>query len=223
MKDPNEMNPWHDWSAEVGRRLLQQQQQIDRLEAQLAQIQGKLKALEAKPTYNIESIEYRFDQLKVEKLEGTLNIGMTLPGGDGTEQLPGTGNVEQFTVGDEPNYYPSAQSTMTQPEGPYRELANRVDGYVSSEGQQRLLSHELELELPLDPHHRRIVLEDVRKQLPARIHHYIQQLTKEEQEQLRSSPGQMTERIFEKTKRDAEAAIGAYMRQLKANVVQPEG
>lgn len=223
MKDPNELNPWHDWSAEVGRRLHRQQQQIDQLEMQLSQVLGKLQQLEAKPTYNIESIQYRFDQLKVEKLEGTLNIGMTLPGGEGGDPIPGTGEVEQFTVGDEPTYYPAAPSSgMPQPEAPYRDLAARVDGYIASEGERRLLSHELELGMQLDPHHRRMVLEDIRKQLPARIRHYIQQLTKEEQAKL-SSPGTITESIYEKTKRDAEAALAAYMRQLKSTYPKQEG
>jgi spore germination protein PC len=225
MKDPNELNPWQDWSAEVGRRLHQQQLQIERLETQLAQLLGKFKALEAKPTYTIENINYRFDQLKVEKLEGTLNIGMTLPGGEnGDGSFPGAGEVEQLTVGDGPNYYPDApSSTQPQPEGPFRELSKRLDGYVASEGERRLLGHEMELGMQLDVHHRRSVLEDVRKQLPARIRHYIQQMTREEQEQARSNPGDMTERIFQKTKRDAEAAIAAYMRQLKTAHPPSEG
>lgn len=226
MKDPNESNPWQDWSAEVGRRLHQQQLRIDRLEAQLTQLLGQYKALEAKPTYTIENINYRFDQLKVEKLEGTLNIGMTMPGGEanGDSPFPGTGEVEQLTVGDNPNYYPDAPSTMPpQPEGPFRELSQRLDGYVASEGERRLLGHEMELGMQLDVHHRRSVLEDVRKQLPARIRHYIQQMTREEQEQARSNPGDMTERIFQKTKRDAESAIAAYMRQLKAASLPSEG
>lgn len=29
-----------------------------------------------KPTTNIERIDYQFDQLKIERLEGTLNIGL---------------------------------------------------------------------------------------------------------------------------------------------------
>ncbi|WP_214629940.1 spore germination protein GerPC [Paenibacillus agaridevorans] len=223
MKDPNELNPWHVWSAEVSRRLHQQQLQIERLEAQLSQLQNKISMLEAKPSYNVESIQYRFDQLKVERLEGTLNIGMTLPGGEAADSTTGTGEVEQFTVGDQPNYYPVQQPMGTQQaEGPFRALAGRLDGYMASEGERRLLSQEMELGMQLDPHHRRIVLEDVRKQLPARIKHYINQLSKEEQENL-SNPGAMTERIFERTKRDAEAAIGAYMRQLKDTYPQSEG
>lgn len=225
MKDPNELNPWQDWSAEVGRRLHQQQLQIDRLETQLTQLLGKFKTLEAKPTYTIENINYRFDQLKVEKLEGTLNIGMTLPGGpNGDAAFPGTGEVEQLTVGDDPNYFPDAQaSAPPQPEGPFRELTKRLDGYVASEGERRLLGHEMELGMQLDVHHRRSVLEDVRKQLPSRIRHYIQQMTREEQDQARSNPGDMTERIFQKTKRDAEAAIAAYMNQLKSAYPPSEG
>ncbi|MHA6483763.1 spore germination protein GerPC [Paenibacillus sp. strain BS8-2] len=224
MKDPNEVNPWQDWSAEVGRRLHQQQLQIERLETQLTQLLSKFKTLEAKPTYTIENINYKFDQLKVERLEGTLNIGMTMPGGESSSSpVPATGDVEQLTVVDDQNYYPDLTSSPVQPEGPFRDLEKRIDGYVASEGERRLLSHEMELGVQLDVHHRRSVLEDVRKQLPARIHHYIQQLTREEQQEGRSNPGEITERIFEKTKRDAESAIAAYMRQLKAAYPSSEG
>ena len=36
----------------------------------------EIDALKDKPPINVERLEYKFDQLKIEKLDGTLNIGI---------------------------------------------------------------------------------------------------------------------------------------------------
>ena len=46
-----------------------------------------MKTAESKPLYHIDSLAYHFDQLKVEKLDGTLNIGMTPPSEDTIKEI----------------------------------------------------------------------------------------------------------------------------------------
>ncbi|GIP38120.1 hypothetical protein J31TS4_14000 [Paenibacillus sp. J31TS4] len=62
--------------------LAMQRDQLASLSARLEELQASVDALGDRKQTVIEKIEYTFDQLKVETLEGTLNIGIT-PGGVG--------------------------------------------------------------------------------------------------------------------------------------------
>ncbi|MBD2869522.1 spore germination protein GerPC [Paenibacillus arenilitoris] len=213
MQQMNQLSPWQIWSLEVQNALKAQQERIDGLESQLAELCEKIKQLEAKPTYNIESIEYHFDQLKVEKLDGTLNIGMTAPG-DGDESFPGT--VDQLAVA-KPEVFPAAGPAIPPPTGPYADIYAGMNRYLDTEALQKLQSFESELCLPLDPYHRRIIIEDVRKQLPPRIEYYLQAASKGNNGQNGAgNNGDVTGQVLAKTKRDADAAMLAYMKQLQS-------
>ncbi|GKU79683.1 spore germination protein GerPC [Paenibacillus sp. L3-i20] len=225
MKEQNQLSPWQVWSNAVEQRLKNNKLQIEQLECTVADLCAQLKKLEAKPTYNIESIEYHFDQLKVEKLDGTLNIGMTAPGmggngGNGVE--PFSSNIEQLSVNNQ-NQYPSASPAITPPEGPYNDIFRKLNHFLDNDAPHLLMQHEDALTLPLDPYHRKIIIEDVRKQMPTRIHYYLQRMKKEDKEALDAYPNLLIDDVYGKTKQDAETAISAYMRQLKEGNALPGG
>lgn len=213
MQQPTQLSPWQSWSLEVQNKLKAQQEQIAKLETQVAALCEQVKQLEGRPTYNIESIEYHFDQLKVEKLDGTLNIGMTAPGA-GDDSFPGS--IEQLAVS-KPNVFPSAAPAITPQAGPYTDIYTEMNRYLDSEAQQRLLAYENELSIPLDPYHRRIIIEDVRKQVPTRIQYYLQRSESiSEGEQAANDTESIISSVLAKTIRDADAAMLAYMRQLQS-------
>ncbi|MCM3627313.1 spore germination protein GerPC [Paenibacillus glycanilyticus] len=213
----NGLSPWQAWSLELQTKLRTQQSQIFSLEQQLAAISAQLKQLESKPTYHIEKLEYHFDQLKVEKLEGTLNIGMTPPG------VPnGDGDIEQLSVPPKPpNTYPAAPSGFIPPSEPYADVRAEVDRYLSLQGMQKLVALESEYGVELDPYHRKMVLEDIRKQMPTRIHFYMQLKPGESESgpnghaQETQTEQQKKEVIISKTVRDADAAMQRYIQLLK--------
>jgi spore germination protein PC len=68
MQEPNAHSPWQAWAMDVQGRLSEQQRCIDKLQRQVDALCAQVQQLEARPTYNVEKIEYRFDQLKVEQL-----------------------------------------------------------------------------------------------------------------------------------------------------------
>ncbi|WP_028610407.1 spore germination protein GerPC [Paenibacillus harenae] len=219
MQQHNQLSPWQIWSLDVQQKLKSQQEQIDRLEAQVAALCEQLKQLEARPAYNIESIEYHFDQLKVEQLDGTLNIGMTAPG-SGNDSFPGS--IEQLAV-NQPEVFPSAGPSIPPQSGPYTDIFNEMNRYLDTEAQQKLIMYENELCIPLDPYHRRIVIEDVRKQVPTRIQYYLREGERGAEEQSAAvDDNAIISRVLAKTKRDADAALLAYMRQLQ-NGSAPSG
>ncbi|MFK4998183.1 spore germination protein GerPC [Bacillus sp. N9] len=54
----------------------QQQNEILKLRKELNRLENEVNKLKEKPGITVERLEYKFDQLKVETLEGTLNIGL---------------------------------------------------------------------------------------------------------------------------------------------------
>ncbi|RAP78693.1 hypothetical protein DL346_06415 [Paenibacillus montanisoli] len=217
---------------------------IDRLNKRLEALNGRLDAAEAKPSYHIDTIQYHFDQLKVEKLDGTLNIGLTppneeqikeigqlvMPNGTSTVvvndpvQKPGGGKP---TVNNEkPNQFPMTPSNggpaAVMPAAPYPEIRLVIDRYLDQNAPQLLGELESEFDLALDPYHRRLVVEDIRKQMSARIQFYIQAAEREQKDKEGGNEGgqpptdgQLQQDVIAKTTRDIHSALRSYMSRLK--------
>lgn len=217
MHPSNQLSPWQAWSFEVQQKLKQHQERLDCLEEQLNAISKQLKQLEAKPSHNIERIEYHFDQLKVEKLDGTLNIGMTVPG-NGDD--PSANSIEQMTVGKQIQY-PSASPAGMKREAPsqealYQDIYKKLNHFLDSEAQQILVQCENERGVALDPHHRRMIIDDIRRQLPDRIRYYLNQHKNGDNQAAEAYPDLIADQVFAKTKRDADTALHSYMQQLQS-------
>ncbi|MCY9665325.1 spore germination protein GerPC [Paenibacillus alginolyticus] len=68
---------WQQWAQQVSAYIERQKQRIDTLEQTVTKLQTDLNALKNQKGVHIDRIEYKFDQLKVEKLDGTLTIGIS--------------------------------------------------------------------------------------------------------------------------------------------------
>ncbi|KQX60785.1 MULTISPECIES: spore germination protein GerPC [unclassified Paenibacillus] len=68
---------WQQWAQQVSAYIEMQKQRIDTLEQTVSKLQTDLNALKNQKGVHIDKIEYKFDQLKVEKLDGTLTIGIS--------------------------------------------------------------------------------------------------------------------------------------------------
>ena len=73
----NNYQSWQSWVQQVMKHMENQQQLINQLTQKIEQLQ-----MNESPKTVIEKIEYHFDQLKIDTLEGTLQIGLT-PNGSG--------------------------------------------------------------------------------------------------------------------------------------------
>lgn len=225
-------------------KLLEQQQLMTELQRQLDELRARVQAAESRPVYHIEKMEYAFDQLKVEKLDGTLNIGMTppneeyikeigqlvMPGGLSAPGKKPAASSDAAASG--PNQFPSMGATSgpgaTAPQPPYPEIRQQVDLYLNQTAPEKLVQLEYEFDIPLDPFHRRLIIEDIRKQMSARVQYYIQQTSRassgessegsqppsDEASQAQLSQTQAA-LVLAKTTRDIDAALRAYMAQLK--------
>ncbi|MBM7563571.1 spore germination protein GerPC [Paenibacillus sacheonensis] len=276
-----------------------QQALINRLCRQLDALNERLDALENKPYYHVDTIQYHFDQLKVEKLSGTLNIGMSVPneeqikeigqlvmpvggssgngngtgsgnssghgtgsgngGGNGSANL-GKGSVSGHNFGTDsstggvlvgnglgghpfsagvvndpitskepqmdpqatnvPHEFPTPSSLgippSVTPAPPYAEIRHAIDCYLDAAAPQQLQQLEAETGIALDPFHRRLVIEDIRKQMSQRIQFYMQTLSRDKHAEAASDPTgtEFQEEVVRKTKRDIDTALRNYVGRL---------
>lgn len=112
-----------------------------------------------------------------------------------------------------PNVFPTASPAATQPPPPFSAIQSRVDAYLDQTAPIRLGAFEMEQNLPLDPFHRRIVIEDLRKQMPQRIQYYMQQVSKDQGDDEQDDSA-IEEQVTTKTIRDIEMAFRQYLNKL---------
>ncbi len=137
----NYYQSWNHWISQVMQQIQEQQKTIERLTQQVEHLQSQ-----QHPKTVIEKIEYHFDQLKIETLEGTLQIGLTPNGTDG--------NILEDL------YTPDTQKTETDPylhELMQDGVPQYIDNYVNEYG------------LHLGDKHREHMIADINKQLPERF------------------------------------------------------
>ncbi|WP_373230523.1 spore germination protein GerPC [Cohnella sp.] len=194
---PPSVQDWSGWAQ----RLHQTEQQLQRMNEQLAGLQKKLDEIQNKPPFHIE---YHFDQLKVNRLEGTLNVGLSPQGIQGIESFEAPDPASWKVTSDQPEVM----------ETPIHDLQNEMNAYMNDNSANMLMAMERQYGVSLEEDHRQRVLDDVRKQLNDRVHYYARTApypSKGTDEELQK----WSDTIKEKTKRDIQGALSAYLSKLK--------
>jgi Spore germination protein GerPC. len=70
------MYDWQGAIRQLAAEIERQKKQIRQLEEEKDKIWKEIERIRSRPPLHVEKIDYHFDQLKVERLEGTLNIGI---------------------------------------------------------------------------------------------------------------------------------------------------
>ncbi|PWU67758.1 spore germination protein GerPC [Gracilibacillus dipsosauri] len=132
----------------------QLEQQIHYLQNEVTSLTNRLQQLEGQTNQKttIEKLEYHFDQLKIERLDGTLHIGVT------PEELKQADDL-------------SLPIKQANPSPVHQNLYQYIDQDLPSYIEQLEREHQY----PLEEDYRQLLLEDVKKQLPQRISFYEQQ------------------------------------------------
>lgn len=174
-----------------------QQSEIHKLINSLNRLNNELNELQQKPTIVIEKLEYKFDQLKVETLEGTLNIGLTPADLEDIDEvsLPLKSNRNQ------PNLK--------------EQLLNRIQHYLDEDADKVIEESEVQVHKKLDAEYKQLIKTDIEKQLPARIDHYIQQLP--QQSHRKQTTEIDADMIFQQITDDINRSIHAFISQFPIN------
>jgi spore germination protein PC len=142
-----------------------QNERICQLETTIHQLQTEINSLKENQTSNIEKIEYKFDQLKVERLEGTLNIGITPHNGGGS--------IEDFSINQQGLHVPPVNQQDS--EG-FENIQRQIYEYLNGDCYHEFSSIEHQNNYSLDNQYRQHIIEDIRKQIDNRIRHYLSQI-----------------------------------------------
>nr|MDF9459440.1 spore germination protein GerPC [Bacillus pumilus] len=184
-------------ASQVHGIIQKQTQKIMMLEKRLNELQQEMQMIKDKPTTTIERIDYQFDQLKIERLEGTLNIGLN----------PSDPNsVQNFEVGQTttPGIGMMRQEMADQFFNQTRQL---VDAFLNEEAPELLEELERRYEGSLDESNKHHIIEDIRKQIDSRIKYYAGQLPHRED----MTPLRRSEQIAEYVKHDVKRAIEHFL------------
>ncbi|WP_256757136.1 spore germination protein GerPC [Cohnella sp. WQ 127256] len=147
-----------DWSGWI-QRLYQSELKLQQMSEQLTSIQQQLNDIKNKPPLHIE---YHFDQLKVNRLEGTLNVGLSPQG------IPGIESLET----PDPSCWNVKTEKPDEPAPPIGILQNEMAAYMDNQSTNDLLGLEQQFGVSLEDTHRQNVVADVKKQLNSRVQYY---------------------------------------------------
>lgn len=161
------MDNYYHALTQLTHRLQAQAQCIQVLEQKIKELQSEIESLKEKPYTKIDNIEYKFDQLKVEKLNGTLNIGLNPFSSEAVEDFSVTGDKIQM------NGSPiNKQNPMPHLEEQERllQMQQKAEKYLYSQGKKVIKQIAKGLDIKVSEEVMNYILDDIRRQLPARIH-----------------------------------------------------
>lgn len=184
--------------------LQQQQETIQKLEQQVHTLTEELDALKSRPSSSIGKVEYKFDQLKVENLNGTLNIGLN--------PFSEKGQIEDFQVDTET--LKVNPETQVNPDF-YQDIIQEMHRYLDEEAYGRILHFEQEERTPLDDLYRQMMVDDIKKQMEHRLPYYLSQV--QPYEDITSNPQYMKEVIIQAMKQDIDKAFLSFIQHIPNN------
>lgn len=178
-----------------------QEKRIQELEKTVKALSNELNEVKSRPSIKVDTIEYKFDQLKVETLEGTLNIGLN------PSDLEG---IEDFAVenkGISTNSSPKEKMKRTM------ELEDELFQYLETNIPSLIRDYSKDLEINIEDEHIDFIVNDIKKQIPQRIGYYFRQIP--ENERTPEANRKISDKILEQMKRDIQSSVHAYLRNIQ--------
>ncbi|WP_203364169.1 spore germination protein GerPC [Bacillus sp. REN10] len=169
----------------------QQQRQIDALTKKVQKLQQEMVEVKKRPPVSVDKIEYSFDQLKVETLAGTLNIGLS------PSELSG---IKDYAVNVKGQSVPSGQQLLPQ-------LLHSSNRFIDENLDQLIETYEGQLQRSINPEIKEHMKQDLTKQLPERIGFYLNQCKEE-------PPEIVEEKVLEKIKEDIQQALLSFISKI---------
>ncbi|MGF7047420.1 spore germination protein PC [Paenibacillus sp. DS2015] len=172
-----------------------QSEKIQQLEKTLQELQSDVDSLKNNKSANIGPINYHFEQLKIEKLEGTLNIGITPNKENNLEELMVNG--QQMGTKD------------TRKTALFERIRPQVVNYIQVEVPEQFYRQAKERNLIVNTQYVHMVTQDLQQQMDGRINEYLAQLPTVQEE--RNNDDEISASIVEQMKRDIDTAVIRHM------------
>jgi spore germination protein PC len=176
-----------------------QDQIIQQLNETVRDLKSDVGEIKKQPHTNIEKIEYKFDQLKVEHLDGTLNIGLN---------PTDPGQIDNFDVQQGGMNVNGVQQQLR--EQLFQQCSEEVNQFLNEDCIRLIEDAEHQYDLRLDDPHRRHIIEDIRKQIDSRIQYYLNSQPLSEQDSLLDKKQDTIRQV----KKDVENSINHFLNHL---------
>lgn len=181
-----------------------QDRRILELERLVRQLSEELKQIKERPAIHVDTIEYKFDQLKVETVEGTLNIGLN------PADLQG---IEDLAVNDQ---------TPTPPVNPKGQMVRSMAieegilNYLETDLPHIITDIQNQLNIEPNEEYFNFIKEDIKKQLPSRIDFHL----KAAAEQIRpaANTAALNEQIMNNIKQEIENGVSVFFKNFPNNM-----
>ncbi len=180
-----------------------QAEKVKKLENNVAELKQEVTRLKERPPVQVGNIEYKFDQLKVETLEGTLNIGLN------PSELEG---ITDFSV-DNQNIQAQAPP-QASPKKVFKrsmDIENELRDYLESKLPEIYQETKEKLNMNADDSYYQFIREDILKQLPTRIHSHLNHVNEEERE----SDEDTKQKIIEIIQAEIQHGVYLFLEQVK--------
>lgn len=218
-------DPWH-WSnsaaqpypyplpdgTELQQRLARAEQTLSRLSERLEHVERQLEDLKNKTPMHIE---YHFDQLKVNELKGTLNVGLSPQGAQGIESFETP--FSQWPQTSEPAVDATSDNRRIG------ELTQQMESYMDTDAPAILSGLEQQFGVTLNQAHRARLLADVKGQLKERVHYYARVSPYPVAEDAGEERRIWRQSVIDKTARDIHAALTTYVQQWQRKSANEQG
>ncbi|TKC18230.1 spore germination protein GerPC [Robertmurraya kyonggiensis] len=197
-----------------------QEQRIAELEKTVHALSSELEEVKARPPIQVGTIEYKFDQLKVESLEGTLNIGLNPA--DIEQQIEelelpnNNGNSYNSNSNNGNNIHPKkGKVNHIQPKIKMQRsmaLEDAIFQYLETDLEPLVKKYEEQLGRTFDEPYVTFIKEDIIRQLPQRIEYYLKKIP--DKERTEEAQKKIDEQLVAQMKTDIENAVLTFLKTL---------
>lgn len=181
-----------------------QEKRIEALEQTIQKLRADITQIGEKPAINVERIEYKFDQLKVETLEGTLNIGLN------PNDLSG---IEDFAVQNQSlktPFSPKEQMRISM------KIEEAIHDYLETDLPLIVNDAQRNMAIPANESYLSFIKEDIIKQLPNRIDYHLKTNSAKVQPDTNAPP--IEEIIIEALKQEIQSGVIVFLTNLPENM-----
>ncbi|MFD2042724.1 spore germination protein GerPC [Ornithinibacillus salinisoli] len=186
---------WNYYLYELQQANQQQQNQLRELQERINKLESMV---QEKNSHMVERVEYHFDQLKIERLDGTLHIGLSPSDLANIDDL-GLGN-NQFTSN---NANPNSNSNSTQ-----QKIMTDLTNFLHQDGPNMIQNLANEYQCPIEVQYQSMLIQDMEKQLPQRIGYYTDE-AKQHRDSLTDE--ELHNYVCDKVKKEIYHSLAKYM------------
>lgn len=200
---------FYQYSEKMRSYLQYLERRIKKLEQTVSALTHDLTLMKEKPSVHVERIDYSFDQLKIERLEGTLNIGLNPSDLEKIEEL--SINPKGPANANSPFYPPiDPKHIMSRT----MEIEEAMHQFIQLELPEIITNKQIELGLGEDESYITFIQEDITKQLPTRIQYYLQQLHRSKDE----DPNLFLEKTVDSLKQEMINGVHLFLSNIPENM-----